>query len=86
MRHEIELYFSLRMNALERNGWFGPLDKIFVPKREWREIPELGMETALEDEGVRPTRPAAISYDVIDSKGNPSLSSAIGSAMLFSSG
>jgi hypothetical protein len=35
------------MNVLERNAWFGPLDKIFVPKWEWREIPELGMETSI---------------------------------------
>jgi hypothetical protein len=47
----MRFYFSFRMNVLERNAWFGPLDKIFVPKWEWREIPELGI-----DEDVRAER------------------------------
>jgi hypothetical protein len=54
MSHEIELYFPFRMNALERNGWFGPLDKIFVPKRERREIPELGIENSFGGRGRPP--------------------------------
>jgi hypothetical protein len=32
------------MSGLERNRWFDPLDKISVPKWEWREELTLGME------------------------------------------
>jgi hypothetical protein len=39
------------MSGLGRNRWFDPLDKNSVPKWEWREIPELGMEASFGGAG-----------------------------------
>jgi hypothetical protein len=50
-----KIYFVFRMNGLERNGWSGPLDKIFVPKWEERGKSKLGT-AGLADEGARPTQ------------------------------
>ena len=58
------------MNGLAGNGWFGPLDKIFVPKWKWQEKAQTGNWTTV--------------HDVIDSSGNPSPGS--GSAILVNSG
>src|ERR1700733_4326481 len=81
-----KIYFVFRMNGLERKAWFRPLDKIFVPKWEERGKSKLGTAAGLAEWASALLKRLAIFQDDIDSRGNPSLSSEIGSAMLFSSG